>query len=495
MEVPSDVETTSSDTTSSIKETVSDTEDKSIESQTNDKVKQIEHAKETEEHVAKVTETRTIPSKLPTTVNQIRVATGKSKDAVYSLEMHERCAEEQLLDKLMRQDDIGKSAAARRSGDVQFMNYSKGLSERLYTVEEYARLNAAGKISYLKQCAHLNIPPSSKVMAKLGTNQMNIGHYGIGEKGTIALAEALISNRSVTVLDLENNWIGEDGCKAICLMLRDLNKTILQIDLSQNKIGLSAGLNISTIFEANRTIHDIRLCRNQITDAVAEALANALMDNQTLERLDLSANQIGSKGGVALAKMLRDNNSITDFNISWNSLREAGGAAFAAALYDNSRLSKLNCSWNGIGSKGGVAFGKFLCDNGSLLHLDISNNRIGGLTGGTATEVVGKGKEAIVDPWKVIGDMFENNSSLQTLNINGNNLAPEDAELLFEKRQTNSVLKNLICDNLEELVIRNQKLKKEKEEALAVQTLFASYMKKIAPPDANAAADAPKKKK
>ena len=48
-----------------------------------------------------------------------------------------------------------------------------------------------GRMAYLTKCQELGITPASQVLRFLETEEMHVGAYGLGLKGTLSLCEAL----------------------------------------------------------------------------------------------------------------------------------------------------------------------------------------------------------------------------------------------------------------------------------------------------------------
>ena len=120
------------------------------------------------------------------------------------------------------------------------MDFCKPLEQRLYSKDEFARMNSTGLIAYYRKCSELNKIPATKIISQLPSRQMHLAHYGVGKEGAICLAEGLKVNSSIVTLDLEDNWIGVEGSVAVADALGQLglaegpNRTISLLDLSRH---------------------------------------------------------------------------------------------------------------------------------------------------------------------------------------------------------------------------------------------------------------------
>ena len=72
----------------------------------------------------------------------------------------------------------------------------------------------------------------------------------------------------------------------------------------------------------NTTVTCLYLYNNQIGDEGAKALAEALHENKTLTDLYLGFNLIGNEGAEALAKMLETNTTLTTLNLEGNNIED-----------------------------------------------------------------------------------------------------------------------------------------------------------------------------
>ncbi|PKU41738.1 leucine-rich repeat-containing protein 74 [Limosa lapponica baueri] len=173
---------------------------------------------------------------------------------------------------------------------------------------------------YLEACRLMELVPVSHFIQNLTKPYINLNHHGLGPKGVKAIAIALVSNTTVTHLELADNCILAEGAMCIVEMLRE---------------------------------------------------------NSCLQKLNISNNHLDTAGAEAIASLLLNNTSyLYALQLSGNNFGEEAAPYFAEALMGNGALKILNLSWNGIGNEGALALGEALKVNNVLVHLDISNNRI-----------------------------------------------------------------------------------------------------------------------
>jgi len=202
-----------------------------------------------------------------------------------------------------------------------------------------------------------------------------------------ALARLLLSNRTLTHLNLRNDGVCNHGAEAIGVVLQ-LNRTLTHLYSNSGWIQEQGAKALAEAISSNFTLTHLSLPDNWINDLGAEAFARALRFNCTLKFLDLSVNCIGNRGVVALAKCLESNVSLAYLDLHCQHGRcihavlpeligESGTSALARALRTNCTLMYLDLQDNAIGESGAAALGEALQSNHRLTHLYLKNTNIG----------------------------------------------------------------------------------------------------------------------
>jgi len=106
----------------------------------------------------------------------------------------------------------------------------------------------------------------------------------------------------LTRLDLSESMISSSGAMALADALLS-NRTLERLDLSSNKIECSSAAAFAEALQSNRTLTHLDLRRNEIGDLGAKEFAENLQDNDTLRFLDLRKNPIGELGVQNLAQV------------------------------------------------------------------------------------------------------------------------------------------------------------------------------------------------
>ncbi|ETE63493.1 hypothetical protein L345_10747, partial [Ophiophagus hannah] len=210
---------------------------------------------------------------------------------------------------------------------------------------------------YREACKLVGVIPVSYFTRNMEEPVMNLNHHGLGPKGTKAIAIALVSNTTITHLELEDNWILAEGTTYLVQMLRE-NCYIQEMNISHNHLNKDGAEAICRMFYHNiSNIRSIRLAGNDFRDEAAPYFSESLIANYRVIELDLSYNEFAEKGGELFGQVLV-------------------GSFFSFFLKANGTLKILNLSWNGFGNEGAFALGEALKVNTTLAELDISNNHI-----------------------------------------------------------------------------------------------------------------------
>ncbi|NXV53986.1 LR74A protein, partial [Uria aalge] len=231
---------------------------------------------------------------------------------------------------------------------------------------------------YLEACRLMEVVPVSHFIQNLAKPYINLNHHGLGPKGVKAIAIALVSNTTITHLELEDNYILAEGAICIAEMLRE-NSSLQKLNISNNNLDTAGAKAIASLLLDNMSsLHALQLSGGLYLARRSHCLCMfvSLQGNYQVKELDLSHNEFSEKGGQLLGQMLASNTTLEILDLSWNHLWRKGTEALGRGLRGNGALKILNLSWNGVGNEGALALGEALKVNKGLVHLDISNNQI-----------------------------------------------------------------------------------------------------------------------
>lgn len=201
-----------------------------------------------------------------------------------------------------------------------------------------AAKNQIFKLEITELRSHLDMSAVFRYLQNLNDLSITYGakHVGMdyesslfGMKMTDAeiFSDCLRSTQSLVKLALPNNLLDYDLVKILYKGLM-LNKTISILDLSHNKIGNSAVSRIALYLYHSKILTHLYLGDNTIHEKGARCIADALKVNKSLKVLDLHLNRIDDKGGSKFCEALMDKDeganasegSLLEVNLRANSL-------------------------------------------------------------------------------------------------------------------------------------------------------------------------------
>ncbi|KAJ3131220.1 hypothetical protein HK100_006628 [Physocladia obscura] len=312
---------------------------------------------------------------------------------------------------------------------------------------------ALGTDAYATACKVLGIVPVSFFANCIGagTGEVVLKHRGLGPKGAEAIATVLETNTTIAFLDLSDNWI-ESGGAQLGRSLQ-INRTLTNLNLSNNRIGLAGASEISEMLGFNGTLRNLNLKGNNFGDKEAIILADGLKQNSALRVLDLSYNKIGDLGALALGTGILQNDGLKELNLAWNQIRVRGANGFFNSVKDNTTITTLNLRDNGI-CENGQATSLFLSKSDSIISFNISCTRM--------TDV------ALIS----IAKGIEQNYSIKDLDLSDNGVGDIGILALFKAVLASNCIRRVVMRGIKisrEARIKFEELKNEKPEVEFVE--------------------------
>jgi len=145
---------------------------------------------------------------------------------------------------------------------------------------------------------------------------LNYNYYSACNSPVERIMSQLATNQSLRVLDMRRCCVG--GWRRARAIARGVmsNQSVTQLDLSYNGLGaaqaaqasnLSLSLAVNTLctaFSRNSTLRSVNLAHNALGDTGSDAIVRAVMDGQAITHLDLHSNLITAQGVRVIAGKL-----------------------------------------------------------------------------------------------------------------------------------------------------------------------------------------------
>eukprot|EP01031_Cornospumella_fuschlensis_P031077 gene31077-37560_t len=243
---------------------------------------------------------------------------------------------------------------------------------------------------YIVGCIQSQLQPrASLLLRKNISKQLNLQHLGIGNKRAKLLADAINSLPFVQSINIADNMLTDEGMGPIILAAVNI-PGLLELNLSQNTIGpVSSNALFEYLLSAQCPLERLILNAADVDDYECQRFVDAIQQNKSLRELDLSNNKVGMAenlntvmpdivtGGEALAELLRSSKcNLTKLKLDWNMIRLGGANDLAQSIQVNKTLTYLDLSYNSLSTEGGVILGMSLLKNNTLETLAVANNSL-----------------------------------------------------------------------------------------------------------------------
>lgn len=211
---------------------------------------------------------------------------------------------------------------------------------------------------YLKGVITRNRVPVPAVLRQTRLKELNLSGMGLGDDYLAALGEVIEMMPYLESISVQNNRLTDAGLSAVLTPAFRL-KALERLNLSENEVGeRSSKKLLRYLIDPSCLLKSLTLAKADVDDEECRHIMEALEVNRSVTELDVSNNLIGRSeqlnivqpdlvtGGEATGAMLRVNTTLKTLNLRWNSLRAGSAMEIAQALADNSTLTHLDLSQN-----------------------------------------------------------------------------------------------------------------------------------------------------
>ncbi|CAF4957621.1 unnamed protein product [Pieris macdunnoughi] len=328
-----------------------------------------------------------------------------------------------------------------------------GIKDALLKSEPKTIYPEDGQKLYLALCEESNQCPIRQFYRELLTSKIDLKYYGISSKGVRPIACALKYNRFVTVVDLTDNFLDEDGCYHLGEILIE-NITLEELNLHGCRIGPEGLKRLIANLHINKSLRTLNLCKNKLGDKGLEYLAKSIFLGADIVDINLSYNELGPDSLTSLCDAFETHNKLKCIDLSWNNIMSANAVfSLCQKFAQNEAFEYINLSWNSLsGAKIGNSIRILIARCPNLHSIYFNNNRL-------SSEVVKT----------ICAGLVNCGPKLTTLDLSYNKLMPQDAMLLLSCLKNRKVkLKYLLLDNI---------IVKEEFDALRKEILLQKFRK------------------
>lgn len=211
------------------------------------------------------------------------------------------------------------------------------------------------------------------------------------------LCLALLSNTTVTRLDLSNNQITARGVEFLADLLQT-NTTIQHVNLAGNRVNDDGARMLTKCLETNNTVNIVELEENPITEhclaevyyllrinsgplRLKQVMVAIASDDATLQKLEFCSTGVDDRpfddeAVHVLCSLLVDNRQIKEIDLRNNDITDIGASLLGDLLRANFSIESLYLDDNCIGVEGAEDLYHALKANHTLSKLTTFNNPI-----------------------------------------------------------------------------------------------------------------------
>eukprot|EP01038_Epipyxis_sp_PR26KG_P005119 gene5119-7131_t len=246
------------------------------------------------------------------------------------------------------------------------------------------------RTKYIANCIKHDVNPHTGLLLRKNlTKQLNLQHQGMGDIRAQILAESIKSLPFIESINIADNRLTDDGMGPLILSILHI-PNLIELNLSQNEIGpVAAKALFDYLVSSECPLERLILQNADVDDFECDRFIEAVKVNKSLRELDLSQNKIGTAenlntvmpdlttGGEAIANLLQmEDCRLQTLKLQWNNIRLDSANELARSISVNSSLTYLDLSFNSLATEGGIIIGESLLKNKSLSTLILSNNSI-----------------------------------------------------------------------------------------------------------------------
>ena len=227
-----------------------------------------------------------------------------------------------------------------------------------------------------------------------------------------------------------NNYLSKLGyMNKVLAAINYYQPKISQLSFLNNKLDRIFNSTILSCIKLIKTLTMLDLSNNELNEENIKGLCEYLKQNTTIKILYLNNNNLTSACGYYMADTFKKNNTIEVLHLSHNKLNESGFDSFLNILSnDNTNLKDLDISYNEFKFLDFKSLSGFLNSNPPLKKLNISGN--------------------ILDPQaaNIIGVSFKKLTNLEEIKLNNCGIADDSVQQLFNFLNESSI-QNLEIDS------------------------------------------------
>ncbi|XP_051865130.1 uncharacterized protein LOC127566655 [Pristis pectinata] len=202
---------------------------------------------------------------------------------------------------------------------------------------------------------------------------------GLTDSGAEDLASALGTNKSLMEIHLSGNKLGISAVKLVSAALRNPLCRIQQLELDEAILSADCCEDLVSVLSKSNSRMQLELRGNELGDSGVKLLTEALrITKYKIQRLVLRRVGLTYSGVEDLVSALSANQSLTELNLGFNELGDSGVKLLSAALRGPEyEIQRLVLDHVGLTDSAAEVLASALSTQLSLTELDLTGNSLG----------------------------------------------------------------------------------------------------------------------
>ena len=263
---------------------------------------------------------------------------------------------------------------------------------------------------------------SLKILSLSGNN--------LGDDGIATIARSLCKHVRLKILCLQNNNMTEKSAESLASVISS-NTKLKELYLGNNNLQLGT-IKIAISLQTISTLKVLDLTNNSMTEQVTKELSVAIGNNPSLENICLRGNCLGSSA-IMIVSVLKKLSTIKVLDLSDNRSGELSSVV-ASAIARNKAIERLMLGNNNLNDCSIILISLSLCRLNSLKICNLQNNNITEgaaeavssiISGNTGLEELYLGSNQIQSGVVKIANNLQKLCSLKVLDLDNNNITEQ----------------------------------------------------------------------
>jgi len=284
-------------------------------------------------------------------------------------------------------------------------------------------------------------PLLTSLIGSKGITRLLLGNNIVGNGGAEAIAAAICNpSCPLTTWYIAGNEIDAKGIRPICQALAG-NTQVEQLWLKRNPLLPAGALEVSRLLKQNKTLTVLDLVNCGLLDDGLKSLMHALRSNGVMKHVYLGTNGITAKGAQCVSEFLQDTKkqaSLHTLYLSCNRLGDEGACILGEGLRKDTSLQRLGLAANRIRTKGMGAIADAVRDHPTLKKLDVGYVK-------AVKAVAELGNRIEDDGAKILAELIKTNGTLRSIDCIHNRITERGLTFLRESLEENKTLTSLDC--------------------------------------------------